>query len=338
MKKKGLILAGAVILLMLAGGCGKSEAVTPDAVTEENANASELPETEEDSMIQEETAAEELSAVEEAVKNSQVGDVIEVGSFEQDGDEANGAEPIEWQVLADEDGKKLLLSRYILMPLGNIMYDEFPGDGVNYTWAECGIRSYLNGEFYESAFTDEEKELIAETSIRTTWRDDCSLGAELVDVETISYESFGTEFSYDVGKMITTDKIFIPDFDEDLAKYLKVEKGDWWMYGTDLLAKATPASGVQENPYDQSCFDEAKELCSEDVNLDESLIGENFGDYIMRNGGSFGVTDMNGESIKTTAFYVVSGECGGSFSPYWLTELTDRTDVGIRPMMWVNVE
>lgn len=35
---------------------------------------------------------------------------------------------------------------------------------------------------------------------------------------------------------------------------------------------------------------------------------------------------------------MLAGECGGSFSPYWLTELTDRTDVGIRPMMWVNAE
>ncbi|MBQ8139988.1 MAG: sigma-70 family RNA polymerase sigma factor [Lachnospiraceae bacterium] len=324
-----------------------------ETVIEDSENTSEIgsqtendipdeSETSEDAGIQEEPVLEEVSPVKEAIKNAQVGDIIEIGSFEQDGDEANGAEPIEWQVIADEDGKKLLLSKDILMPLGNMMYEEYPGDGVNYTWKECGIRTYLNGEFYESAFTDEERAQIVETEIRTTWQDNASLGAELVDVETISYESLGTVFTHEEGKIVTIDKIFIPDFDEDFARYLKVEKGSWFMYGTDLLAKATVASSVTNIAYEQWAYDEAKGVCSEDVNLDESLIGDEFGCYIMRNGGSYEVNNfasgIPGDMIRTTAFYVVSGDSAGAFSPWYLTELTDRTDVGIRPEMWVYVE
>ena len=339
----------------------REETVTEDS---ENTSESEIQsegdlqegsEALEDAGIQEAEAQEEVqelteeeklaAALKETIETAQVGDIIEIGCFEQDGDESNGAEPIEWQVLAEEDGKKLLLSKYILMPLGNMMYDVFPGDGVNYTWKECGIRTYLNGEFYESAFTDAERALIAETELRTTWSDNCSLGAELIDVETISYDSFGFEVSYDVGKFVTTDKIFIPDFDEEFVRYLKVEHSHWWMYGTDILAKTTPASGLPEFAYMQSYFDEAKDVCSEDVNLDESLVGEEFGNYIMRNGASLKCYPVNRDEslppdymITTTAFYVAYGDSAGSFSPWYLDELANATEIGIRPMMWVDAE
>ena len=51
------------------------------------------------------------AALKETIKAAKVGDFIEIGTFEQDGDAGNGAEPIEWMVLADENGKKLLLSK-----------------------------------------------------------------------------------------------------------------------------------------------------------------------------------------------------------------------------------
>ena len=324
-----------------------------EIVAGDNENTSGESEIQEEAGIQEEPADDELSSLEEAIKNAQVGDIIEFGSFEQDGDESNGPEPIEWQVLADENGKRLLLSKYILMPVGNIMYDEFPGDGVNYTWKECGIRKYLNGEFYESAFTDVERGLIAETQIRSTWEDPVSLGAELVDVEAYSYESIGRTFSGEVGKIVTTDKIFIPDFHEDFDRYMKVEQVNHFItYGTDQLAKATAASGLPTYPYEQYGYDEAKEVCTGDVNLDESLIGEEFGSYILRNGCSCGVGvysdyDEYGRGIglptmiKTTAFYVVHPSWAGSSSPYYLTELSPDVNgeyVGIRPMMWVDAK
>ena len=359
-KIAAIVAAG--VIAVIGAGLAINHFVTPDDRDEIVAQASENTSDESETVAeadtqetetQEEPVAEELSPVEEAIINAEVGDIVEIGSFEQDGDETNGAEPIEWQVIADEDGKKLLLSKYILMPIGNIMYDEFPGDGVNYTWKECGIRSYLNGEFYESAFTDEERELIAETEIRSTWTDYCSLGAELVDVETYSYESLGDTFSEEIGKIVTTDKIFIPDFDEDFVKYLKVARpGGFLTFGTDQLAKSTVASGLPSYPYEQSGYDEAISYGVDIENLDESLIGEEFSCYILRNGCSveayvYSDYDEKGwgigmpTNIKTTAFYVVYPGWAGSSSPYYLTELAadiNGKNVGIRPMMWVSAE
>ncbi|MCR5801474.1 MAG: sigma-70 family RNA polymerase sigma factor [Lachnospiraceae bacterium] len=354
-KIAAIVAAG--VIAVIGAGLAINHFVTPDdrdeIVAQGSKNTSDESETVAEADTQEESVAEELSPVEEAIINAKVGDIVEIGSFEQDGDETNGTEPIEWQVIADEDGKKLLLSKYILMPIGNIMYDEFPGDGVNYTWKECGIRTYLNGEFYESAFTDEEREFIAETEIRSTWSDFCSLGAELVDVETYTYESIGETFSEEVGKIVTTDKIFIPDFDEDFVKYLKVARpGGFLTFGTDQLAKSTVASGLPTSPYEQWGYDEAISYDVDIENLDESLIGEEFSSYILRNGCSCEVeayTDYDENlrgigfptSIKTTAFYVVHPGWAGSSSPYYLTELAadiNGKNVGIRPMMWVSAE
>ena len=39
---------------------------------------------------------------------------VTFGTYEQDGNASNGAEPIEWYVLDEKDGKKLLVSKYIL--------------------------------------------------------------------------------------------------------------------------------------------------------------------------------------------------------------------------------
>ncbi len=304
-----------------------------------------------------ETASVELTeeekraaALKEAIQTAKVGDFIEIGTFEQDGDTANGAEPIEWMVLADENGKKLLLSRYILMSIGDMM--KFPGDGVKYTWKECGIREYLNGDFYESAFTEVERAQITETEIRSTWEDYYSLGAELVDVETISWEFVGQTFSRDIGKIVTTDKIFIPDFDEDFVKYMKVHKDIYESFGTDMLAKATPASGIENFSYTQQAYDWEKDYTGyndfdpENVNLDESLIGEEFGTYILRTGMSGPCPTYSedgsstGNHVRSACYNVVTGSNAAVYyPPWWITEFPFQTKtLGIRPMMWVTTE
>ena len=41
-------------------------------------------------------------------------ETVTFGTYEQDGNTGNGAEPIEWYVLDEKDGKTLLISKYIL--------------------------------------------------------------------------------------------------------------------------------------------------------------------------------------------------------------------------------
>ena len=95
-----------------------------------------------------------------------VGDIITMGHYEQDNDLNNGAETIEWQVLAVEPdlweghSRALVISRY---GLDTKKYNE---KGSNITWETCSLRAWLNGEFYDSAFSSEEKEQIRQVTVK----------------------------------------------------------------------------------------------------------------------------------------------------------------------------
>lgn len=80
------------------------------------------------------------------------GDIIEFGAYEQDNITGNGPEPIEWQVL-DVDGDEAFL----------VSVHSLDGRGFNETrrmqvsWEDSDIRKWLNQDFIDTAFSDEEK-------------------------------------------------------------------------------------------------------------------------------------------------------------------------------------
>ena len=96
----------------------------------------------------------------DVLANARVGDYVTFGTYEQDNNTDNGKEQIEWQVLAKSDSKALLLSRYALdvQP-----YNE---DEENLTWEESTLRTWLNNDFYNEAFSDTEKSFIAQTPLK----------------------------------------------------------------------------------------------------------------------------------------------------------------------------
>jgi len=79
-----------------------------------------------------------------------VGDYVSFGSYEQDDDDMNGPDPIEWLVLEKRNGAVLVISRYVLM---NSRYDY---DHLSVTWENSDVRSFLNDDFLETAFTAAE--------------------------------------------------------------------------------------------------------------------------------------------------------------------------------------
>ncbi len=89
-----------------------------------------------------------------------IGDYITFGRYEQDNDSTNGAEDIEWRVLDKEtvnsNGRKciLVISKYVLDCLP---YNE---EGEDITWENCDLRKWLNNEFYNGAFSKDEKNQI----------------------------------------------------------------------------------------------------------------------------------------------------------------------------------
>ena len=88
-----------------------------------------------------------------------VGDTVYFGSYEQDNNNSNGKESIEWQVLAKEDNKILVISKYVLNSVPYNSEDE------DVTWETCSLRNWLNDSFINGAFSSGEQSLIQETNV-----------------------------------------------------------------------------------------------------------------------------------------------------------------------------
>ena len=94
----------------------------------------------------------------EALDNAAVGSAVTFGNYEQ----GNGQAPIEWIVLDRQEDRALLLSKYAL--------DVKPFHEVEdraVTWAECTLRTWLNEDFYNTAFNDEERAQIVQAANTT---------------------------------------------------------------------------------------------------------------------------------------------------------------------------
>ena len=96
---------------------------------------------------------------ENIVKNAQVGDTVLFGTYEQDNDSSNGKEDIEWLVLAKEDDRILVTSKYALdCRRYNNAYESV-------TWESCTLRRWLNDAFLSTAFSADEQALIPTVTV-----------------------------------------------------------------------------------------------------------------------------------------------------------------------------
>ena len=104
---------------------------------------------------------EELAEKEPRVlfKTTEVGDVLEFGSYEQDNDTSNGQEPIEWIVFQKEEDKVLLLSKKCLD------CRPYNKELKKVTWKGCTLRKWLNRKFLNTAFSENEKEYIIPSEV-----------------------------------------------------------------------------------------------------------------------------------------------------------------------------
>ena len=124
--------------------------------------------------------------VQNVPSNVAVGDIVKFGSYEQDNNTSNGQEEIEWIVLDKKDGKALLMSKYTL---DRQLYNT---SDTSVTWETCTLRSWLNTNFYATAFNADQQSVIASTTLTNP-----------------DNPSYGTE-----GGNNTTDKVFLLSIDE----------------------------------------------------------------------------------------------------------------------------
>ena len=84
---------------------------------------------------------------------------VKFGNYWQTNDK--NKEAIEWKVLAKENGKALLISKYALD------CKPFNQSCCNITWEKCTLRKWLNSEFINNAFSEEEQQAIVLTKNKT---------------------------------------------------------------------------------------------------------------------------------------------------------------------------
>ena len=96
----------------------------------------------------------------EAIKK--VGSKVFFGAYEIDKNESNGLEPIEWEVLAVDGDKALLVSSYV------IDFVQYNSEDKKVTWEKSSLRKWLNNDFYNNAFNDKEKGCIVSTNVNNT--------------------------------------------------------------------------------------------------------------------------------------------------------------------------
>lgn len=148
------------------------------------------------------------------LSNASIGSTVTFGSYEQDNNTSNGAEPIEWEVLSIEGNRALLISKNVLdcKPYNTELTDDV-------TWETCTLRGWMNNEFLNTAFTASEQALIPTVTLSNPDN---------------SYN--GTEGGND-----TQDKVFVLSVDEIRKCYTFNSWDEEKMYGFSqkLITDAT---------------------------------------------------------------------------------------------------
>ena len=147
--------------------------------------------------------------------SAEVGDIIKFGKYEQDNDTSNGKEDIEWKVLSKENGKILVITEYCLDRQTYNTTDE------KVTWETCSLRKWLNDDFFNEAFSEEEKDLI----------------------KTVTLENKDNPFYEVDGGKDTEDKVFILGLDE-LEQYFGAfdDYDSVFMSGTNKKIRCKPTA------------------------------------------------------------------------------------------------
>lgn len=161
-----------------------------------------------------------------ALRAAEVGSYVYFGEYEQDDDASTGKEAIEWLVLAKEENRMLLISRY------GLDAQQYHIKRGSITWEDCSLRNWLNTSFLETAFISEEKDLVVG-----------------YDMTGMHYNSEEDTFA----EKIITDKVFLLSISEaenyfaddetrsclitpycyaQGAKKTKYDTGTWWLRST----------------------------------------------------------------------------------------------------------
>ncbi|MBO6090393.1 MAG: DUF4214 domain-containing protein [Lachnospiraceae bacterium] len=156
-----------------------------------------------------------------------VGDIIKFGKYEQDGNLSNGKEDIEWVVLSVKSGKAFVTSKYVLD------YLPFDTEGVDVCWETSSLREWLNNDFYNDSFSENEKQSITLSTIKNINNPRNSEHAEPLNdtddkVFLLSVEEVMTYFGECIYYDEEYDWYYYPGLFIEPTEYAKMKGIPWW--------------------------------------------------------------------------------------------------------------
>lgn len=149
-----------------------------------------------------------------------VGDTVQLGSYEQDNDETNGAETLDWQVLEVDGTTATLITKYGI----DVQDYHFSGSSVH--WGDTSLRAWLNDTFLNAAFSAEEQDMLIRTKV------------ENFDTDAAANSLM---YSWMIDPVVSEDLVWLLDIDE-ANRYFPDEQ-DKLVYPT----KYVTARGVTTN-------------------------------------------------------------------------------------------
>ena len=231
-------------------------------------------------------------------------DTVVLGSYEQDGDTANGQEGIEWIVLKKEDGKAFLLSKYILD------YVEYSNVLERYVvWKDSRLRAWANHEFYDNSFNEQEKVLISSSKTKN------------YDNPVYGNSSGST----------TIDKIFVPSFDELLdgsdIKYFDCMREPYYDYKKiDDSRIATIFTDYALKKYRKEKNNNKAEPTPEFWLRNQGRSGEE-----INSSSNNAMTANNTIDLKGTPYYLFQ------YNNDSYKTISSNPKLGFRPCMWIDI-
>ncbi|MCF0145794.1 MAG: hypothetical protein HUJ73_04320 [Eubacterium sp.] len=228
----------------------------------------------------------------DAKEFSEVGNTVLFGSYEQDGDTENGKEDIEWIVMDVQDDKALLVSKYALD------VQPYNAEDEAVTWETCTLRTWLNDDFLNEAFSKEEQAFIPETLV----------------------ENPDNEASRTKGGKDTRDKIFLLSLDE-VQKYFPSD--------SDRITCPTEYA-FYEGCYSFNVQTQLRYIIEEIAERYEYGEGEYFPEYNV-DAGCWWWLRSPGSDPNMAAYVYVGGYI------HDLGRCVSDDDGGVRPALWVNL-
>jgi len=293
MKKIITITLAIAMALSLAACKGNSTSVSSKKPTENSVNDTKNSSEATDGTTEPETSDETSTEGTDYFTGLQKGTYITFGTYEQ----YDGKKPLEWEVLDVDGDRALLVTKYV------IDCAKYNDEREDVSWETCSLRKWLNGEFFDTAFSVEDQKKI-----------------KTVTLSNEGNKAYKTEASND-----TNDRVFCLSLYE-LNKSFKFNKRSetGYCYSESLIIPATDyakrdrlsARIISEGHY--------KSMDLDDEGYSKSVIGKEGAAWWIRTPAGSGdhacVVSFDGR----TGLYAIN--------------YVDSYGIGVRPAIYVSVK